>query len=272
MLIRRGPHREAFTWWMAVAAATLYLPVGVYMLATVGLPAQGVPFVLGTSLVHAFYFTLLGRAYEHGDLSFVYPIARGTGPLLAPAIAIPLLGERLSPLGAIGIAAIVVGIVTLQMGGFTPGALTRLRVALAHPAARYASLTGVTIALYSVVDKGGVGVGGVHPILYGYLLFVGGSSLSSVYFWTRRRAALVACWRSDWRTILIAGALSPLAYWLALFAFQLGQVSYLAPMREISIVIASLLGAMALREGFSAGRLASAGLTTLGVVLIGLGA
>jgi uncharacterized membrane protein len=270
MLVRRGAHPEAFAWWLAVAATALYLPLGAYLLLTAGLPEPGWPFVAATAVIHAFYFVLLGRAYEHGDLGLVYPIARGTGPLLVPAIAIPLLGERLSPLGALGIALIVVGVVTIGIGGFGPAALKRLGALARHPAARYALATGVTIAIYSVNDK--AGVRWVHPVLYGYLLFVGASILAAPYFWLARREATVACWRANRRSILLAGALSPLTYFLALVAFQLGPVSYLAPMREVSIVIATVLGTVGLGERFSGARLVSAILTAAGVVLIGLGA
>src|SRR5690242_14151347 len=108
MLVRRGSHPEAFAYCLALAASAIYLPLGVYLIATVGLPAAGLPFVGITAVIHAFYFVLLGRAYETGHLGLVYPIARGSGPLLVPAIAVPLLGERLSPLGLVGIACIVV--------------------------------------------------------------------------------------------------------------------------------------------------------------------
>jgi drug/metabolite transporter (DMT)-like permease len=270
MLVRRGAHPEAFAWWLAATAAALYLPLGAYLLATAGLPAPGWPFVAATAVVHAFYFILLGRAYKHGDLGLVYPIARGTGPLLVPAIAIPLLGERLSPLGALGIGLIVVGVVTIGVGGFGPAALKRLDALVRHPAARYALATGVTIAIYSVNDK--AGVSRVHPLLYGYLLFVGASMLAAPYFWLARRETTLACWRANRRSILLAGVLSPLTYFLALLAFQLGPVSYLAPMRELSIVIAALLGTVVLGERFSSARMASAGLTAAGVILIGLGA
>lgn len=269
MLLRRGSHPEAFAWWLAVAAAVVYLPLAAYFLVTQGLPAAGWPFVAATGAIHALYFVLLGRAYSHGDLTVVYSIARGTGPLLVPAIAIPFLGERLSLVGAAGVAAIVVGVVTLQMGGFSAGALARLRLSTRQPAARYAFATGVTIAIYSVVDK--AGVGRVHPVLYGYLLFVGAAALSSVYFLGWRRGAVVACWRENRGSIVLAGVLSPATYFLALVAFRLGQVSYLAPMREVSIVVAALLGAFVLGERLSPGRLASVLVTAFGVVMIGLG-
>jgi uncharacterized membrane protein len=268
MLVRRGAHPEAFAFWLAVATAVVYLPAGVYMLIVFDLPAAGLPFLAITTVVHALYFVLLGRAYEHGDLGLVYPIARGSGTLLVPAMAVPLLGERLSALGALGIAMLVVGIVSLQAGGFSPRALRQLSAARHHPGARYALATGVTIAIYSVNDK--VGVRWIEPALYVYLLFIGSVVLSAPYFWLARREATAACWRANRRSIVLAGALAPLSFVMALMAFRLGPVSYLAPMREVSIVLAALLGMVVLGEPRSPARLASACLTAAGVVVIGV--
>src|SRR5215510_10107188 len=116
MLVRRGAYPAGFVWWLSAAAAVVYAPLGLYMLLAVGLPSAGLAYVAATVAIHVLYFVLLGRAYQTGDLSVVYPIARGTGPLLVPFIAVPLLGERLSPLGAVGIGLILVGVVTLQVG------------------------------------------------------------------------------------------------------------------------------------------------------------
>jgi uncharacterized membrane protein len=268
MLVRRGTHPEAFAWWMGLAASALYLPLGVYMwILGGGVPAEGWPYVVVTTVVHALYFILLGRGYEHGDLGLVYPIARGTGPLLVPLLAVPLLGERVSLLGAGGIGMIVVGVVTLSAGGFTPKALGTLAAAVRHPAARYAFATGVTIAVYSVNDK--VGVRWVHPALYAYIFFVGSVALAAPYFLGARRGSTLACWRENRRSILLAGALAPATYVTALLAFRLGPVSYLAPMRELSIVVAALLGMIVLGEPRSYSRLASVSVTAIGVMVVG---
>ena len=112
----------------------------------------------------------------------------------------------------------------------------------------------------------------IEPALYVYLLFVGSTLLAGPYFWLARRDATAACWRANRRSIVLAGALAPLSFVLALMAFRLGPVSYLAPMRELSIVIATVLGTVGLGEPFSRARMVSAALTALGVVLIGLGA
>jgi uncharacterized membrane protein len=270
MLVRRGAYPEAFMWWLSVVAAVAYLPLGIYLFGLHGVSTEAWPVVVATGVIHAVYFVLLGRAYGHGDLSLVYPIARGTGPLLVPLFAVPFLGEQLSLPGAVGIGLIVVGVVTLQVGGVGLVALRRLGEATRHPAARYAFAVGVSIAMYSVVDK--VGVGLVEPVLYTYLIFPGSVLLVGPYVWATRRAAVLGAWRENKRSLLLAGLLAPLSYGLALSAFRLGQVSYLAPIREVSIVIAAVLGVLVLKEELSRARMASCAVTALGVILVGLGA
>lgn len=270
LLVRRGAHPEAFLWWLNLVATLAYLPLGIWMALERGVPAAAWPYVIGTGLIHAFYFVFLGRAYERGDLGLVYPIARGTGPLLVPLMAVPLLGERITPLGGLGILLIVIGVVTLSAGGFGVAAARRLGLAFRNPGARYAVATGVTIALYSVNDKAAVGL--MSPVLFGYMIFPLTGLIAAPYFWGTRRAAMVAVWRSNRRSIVLAGVVAPLTYITALTAFSLGPVSYLAPMREVSIVIASLLGMLLLGERRSPARLLSAGLTALGVILIGFAA
>lgn len=269
MLVRRGGHPEAFMWWMSAAAALAYAPLGYWLLSQYGVSAEGVPWVVGTVLLHALYFILLGRAYRFGDLSMVYPIARGTGPLLVPVLAVLFLGEQLSLLGVVGVILIVAGVVTLPMGGLTLAAFGRLAEARHDPAARYALLTGVTIAAYSALDK--AGVARVQPVLYGYFIFPGSALIAAPYFWGPLRASTLACWRENSRSIALAGALTPLSYLMALTAFSLGQVSYLAALREVSIVVAALLGALVLRERLTRARWLSACVTALGVALVGLG-
>ena len=270
MLVRRGAYPEAFMWWLSVVAAIVFLPLGLYLYARHGVSAEGWPFVVATIVIHAVYFVLLGRAYQHGDLSLVYPIARGTGPLLVPLFAVPFLGERLSAMGVVGIGLIVVGVVTLQVGGVGPAALRRLGAATRHPAARYAFAVGVSIAVYSVVDKAGVGV--VEPALYVYLMFVGSVVVAAPYFWGLYRPAVLGSWRENKRSLLLAGTLAPMSYGLALTAFRLGQVSYLAPIREVSIVVAAVLGTLVLGESLTRARMASVVVTALGVVLVGVAA
>lgn len=270
LLIRRGRHPDVFVWLLGIAAAVVYVPLGVYRFSTIGLPSEGLPFVAATIAIHAVYFITLGRAYSRGDLSLVYPIARGIGPTLVPFLAVPFLGETISLVGGLGIAAVILGVVSLQAGGFGPGAARRFGASFRHPAAIYAVITGVLIAIYSTVDRAGVRY--VDPVLYGYTIFLGAPALSGLYYVSRRRREIVECWQANGVSIVVAGALSPLSYFMALAAFRMGQVSYLAPLREVSIVFAAVLGVVVLRERFSPARLASAGITTAGVALIGFGA
>ncbi len=269
LLIRRGSRPEVFAWMLAVAAGVLYLPIGVWRYLVAGIPPEGVPFIIATGVIHACYFAFLGRAYASGEYSLVYPVARGLGPALVPFLAVPFLGERLSALGIAGIVCVVVGVFGVSMGGFTGDALRGVGRALHAPGTRYALLTALTIALYSTVDR--AGVRSVDPILYGWLIFVIAPLLSAPYFLRLHRAAILATVRVEARSVVLAGLLAPLAYFMALIAFQMGQVSYLAPAREASIGIAAVLGALFLRERLGRGRLVGIASLTLGILLIALG-
>src|SRR5262249_16325780 len=103
-LAKRGKDPVAFLFCAGCLAALLYLPASLAVLWAPGLPWSALPFVIGTVLLHAVYFFALGRAYQSGDLSLVYPIARGTGVALAATLALYVFGERLSPLGTLGVA------------------------------------------------------------------------------------------------------------------------------------------------------------------------
>ncbi|MBM4417840.1 MAG: hypothetical protein FJ033_05950 [Chloroflexi bacterium] len=269
LLIRRGSRPEIFAWMLAVAAGVLYLPIGAWRYLVAGIPPEGVPFIIATGVIHACYFAFLGRAYASGEYSLVYPVARGLGPALVPFLAVPFLGERLSALGVAGIVGVVVGVFGVSMGGFTGAALQGLRRAFRVPGTRYALLTALTIALYSTVDR--AGVRSVDPVLYGWLIFVTAPLISAPYFLRAHGAAILATAQFELRSVVLAGLMAPLAYFMALIAFQMGQVSYLAPAREAGIGIAAVLGALFLGERLGRGRLSGIALLTLGIVLIALG-
>ena len=200
------------------------------------LPAGG--FSSGTAIIHAFYFTLLAQAYEHGDLSVVYPLARGVGVALTPIGAVLFLGEHISLPQGLGIAGIVLGLLILQI----PADLSRASlVAHFRPAAGigFAVVTGMTIATYSLWDK--VGVSHVPPLLYVTGAFLG-PAIALSWLLRRRVDSLVAAWRAHPVTMGAGAVLSPLAYSLALVALSIAQVSQVAPLREVGVVIGTVLG------------------------------
>jgi drug/metabolite transporter (DMT)-like permease len=228
-------------------------------------------FIAVSGVLHLVYYLTLLRGYRKADLTVVYPLARGSGPLLSSLAAIVVLGEQLSALGAAGIAGVVGG-VFLVAGG--PGLLRathdpaqRARVLRGL---RYGLLTGAFIASYTVVDGYAVKVLLMSPILLDYfgnfvrLAFVVPAVL-------RDRPAAAMLWRRQWKYALLVGIVSPVSYVLVLYAMQVAPLSHVAPAREVSMLFAALLGGHLLGEGDRALRLAGAALIAAGVMVLALG-
>ena len=270
LLLKRSGNQEVFTWAILAAGSVMMLPLGVvlFLLYPVSAPA-GYWLVLTSVVAHILYFILLGRAYSRGDLSLVYPVARGIGPMLVPVLAVSILGEKVTPPAVLGISVIIAGIFLVSWWGRFRQIIARPSVLFRDAGVGYAVLTGMTITLYSLVDK--QGVAHVQPFLYMYLLTLGSAMGISPYVLYRcGLAELKLEWQSNARPILAAGLLVFLAYGLVLTAFSLSQVSYVAPAREVGIVIGVLMGVFVLDEPFGRGRLLGSSAIVLGLVLIAL--
>ena len=269
LLLKRSGDKEVFVWCLLAAASLMLVPLGAVLLWLNPIQGNGWWFVLATIILHILYFVLLGRGYSQGDLSLVYPIARGVGPMLVPFLAVLFLGETVGLPAIFGIATIVVGIYILAWWGNFGMLLRRPLEFLSSSATRYALLTGVTIAAYALVDKRGVGH--VQPFLYMYLMTLGSAvGLSPYILRGKGIGAIQQEWQANLRPILVAGLLTFLAYGLVLTAFSLSRVSYVAPAREVGIVFGVLMGVFILKEPFGFGRLLGSGFILGGLVLIAL--
>jgi drug/metabolite transporter (DMT)-like permease len=251
-----------------VAGSVLFLPAVLWIAPPWAAAARDWPGMLAGAAVRATYFAALGAAYARGDLSLVYPLARGVAPLLVPPLAVLVLGERPSPVGWAGIATVGLGLYVLHLPGFGGARLGAPFRALRSPHAPWALLTGGLTTTYSLVDAWNMRRG-VPPLLYAYLTIpVAALLLTPVV--ARRPATLTEARRTGRGAILAVGALMTGGYLLVLLALRLAPVSYVAPARELSIVIGTGLGLVALREPNPAPRLAGAGLIVLGVCLLAL--
>jgi drug/metabolite transporter (DMT)-like permease len=269
ILAKRAINQEVFIWWVLISISVLLLPLAAVLIWRYPILYPGWWFILGTAVLHSFYFVFLGRSYLHADFSLVYPIARGTGPLLVPIIGVLMLKEVLTPLAIVGIIAVVLGIFTVYWWGhFMQVFRDPLRL-FQEAGARYALLTGVIIAAYSVWDK--MGVRYVNPFLYMYFLALGSTLFLTPYIW---RIHCIKTIRIEMKmkmgSIIISGLLMFLAYGLILVALQFSRVSYIAPAREVGIVLGVLLGILLLREPFGKGRVLGSCLIVVGLVLISL--
>ena len=222
----------------------------------------------GSAVVHSLYFTVLLTGYRKADLTVVYPVARGSGPLLASLGAVLLLGERLSAAGIAGVLAVCGGVFLIAGGP----ALLRARQdpvqrARALAGVRWGAATGVLIAGYTVLDGYAVKVLLIGPVLVDYvgnLLRVPLLLPASL----RDVAGLRLAWRGQWRQALVVGTLGPLAYILVLYAVQMAPLSHVAPAREVSMLFAALLGGRLLGERDRGLRLLGAGCIAGGVIVL----
>lgn len=265
-LAKRADDSLAFLWMTTCCAAALALPPGIIELRASGLAPEAVPFVLATIGLHALYFYALGRAYATGAFSLVYPVARGLGVALVPPAALVALGERLSPVGSLGVALVAAGIVALHLapGAATAPVITRRA---RGTVTAWAVLTGLAIAGYSLVDK--AGVARIHPVPY-FMLMELGTVAVLLPAALRRSAAVRAEWRARWPRIVLAAACTAGAYIMVLFAFRLAKAGYVVAARELSIVLSAFVGSLWFREGALVPRLAGAAIVVAGVACVAL--
>ncbi len=266
LLTKASRDKPLFLWWTGLAGSLLFLPALVWWRpAWPGEAGLWAGIALAATL-RAAYFGALGAAYARGDLSLVYPLARGMAPVLVPPVAILLLGERPSAVGALGIGAVALGVYVLHLPGLATADLLAPFRALRLPHARPAALTGLITATYSVVDKWNV-TRGADPLLYAYLTIPVAALLLTPAA-ARRPGAIAAEWRANRLAIPAVALLMTSGYVLVLFALRLAPVSYVAPARELGIVFGTLLGVVTLGEPNRPQRLTGASLIVVGVILL----
>ena len=266
LLNKRASGHVTFTWLVAVLSAIFYTPValGVLYVTHLKIGAVELGLMVGSAVLHSVYFILLNQGYRVGDLSLVYPLARGTGPLLSTIAAILLLGERPSALAAGGALLIIAGVVALTMN---PKSLGQSG---AKSAMLYALVTGLFIAAYTLWDKQAVSRFAVPPLILDW-----GANLCRAILLTSLPARYPQETRMEWREhrfeAIGVAVLAPLSYILVLTAMQFTPVSYVAPAREISILIGTAMGTRLLAEGDARRRLVAGSAMVLGVVALAAG-
>ena len=225
--------------------------------------------VLASALLHVGYFIVLLRGYRQADLTVVYPLARGSGPLLSSMVAIFFLGEQISSLGLIGILGVVGGVFLIAGGpGLWRAAQDPQQQARVRTGIFYGCVTGLFIACYTVVDSYAIKVALMSPILVDYF----GNLLRLVILTPsllRDRPAVWSLWLEQRRYALVVGIFSPVSYVLVLYALQVAPLSHVAPAREVSMLFAALLGGHLLGEKDRGPRIAGAVLIAAGVMALG---
>src|SRR3990170_3500287 len=265
-LAKRSARKIAFFWCFTAVAFVLFFPAALAFGIRDGLSAEGWLRGLVTAFIHGVYGLSLSRSYEVGDLSTVYPLSRGMGPLLVPILAVPILGESVSGLAAGGVALVVLGIYTLHAEALAPSGLVRPLRFWDRAGGRLALVTGALIATYTLWDK--AALDHVPPVTMNQFAMAGHVLVLAPLALAGRGLAARAEWRERPGSIVAAGILSPLAYVLVLAALTANRVSYIAPAREVGVVLGAALGVFLLREPYGAPRILGSAFIAVGVILL----
>jgi drug/metabolite transporter (DMT)-like permease len=269
LLLKRGENKEVFVYLAQLTICLLFAPVAIYLLLEFQLTLIGSLFTLGTGIIHVFYFIFLSRGYTYGDLSEVYPVARGTGPAIVPILGHFVLGETMSLQAYLGVLTVVTGVVTVYWSKEFLRMVTRPLSSFKRPDIKYAIATGVTIAIYSVWDK--IGVEHVPGFLYMCLMSITTSLFFSLYIKKIGGfGLLISEWRVNWRGIMISAVFLYVAYGLVLTALEISKLSYVWTIRETSILIVVALSYFIEKEQIRTTTLVGSSLIVAGVATISI--
>lgn len=239
--------------------------VGVPFWPLVGLPLPAAwPWVAASVIVHVFYFATLIEAYRHGDLSQVYPIARGGAPLMTGFASTLIIGEHLAPIAWGGLILLVVGVLLLSLRG--DDALAKFNTR----GIGYALATAVSICAYTMVDGIGARVSGNAPG-YTMAIFLGCSLAMAGYLMARRGVAVFGHARPQWRIGLFGGALQVVSYGIAIWAMTVAPIAIVAALRETSVLFGALIAVVVLKEPLRPVRLVAALLIVAGLIALRVG-
>jgi drug/metabolite transporter (DMT)-like permease len=265
-LAKRAAHSKHLIFLASVTEAVVFAPFAVWVLkdAWPRLGLRAALFLLATGVLHVLYTESLLRGYRAGELTMVYPLARGTGPLLSFCGAVFFLHERPSILAGAGAILVTFGILLSSSG------LAGRRHKSSYAGVFWGIATGCTIACYTLVDGYSVKALLISPILVEYAgnLFRALILSRGAY---RRRASVRLEFAEYWEEATAIALLTPLGYIMVLFAMKLAPVSHVAPMREMSMLIGMYFGARFLREGDVTRRVIGSALIAGGVAALALG-
>ena len=248
-------------------STTALIALGSAVVAIVCLPFFGMPtsaawpWIVASAVVHLFYFAALIESYRTGDLGQVYPIARGTAPLMTAGASTVFVGEPLSVFTWSGIVVLAMGVLLLSARG------GRAFERFDRRAVGFAFATALTICTYSIVDGIGARVS-LNPESYVAWVFIGNALLLVPYAFWRDGRDVAAAMRRFWLRGLIGGTLSAVSYGIALWAMTLAPIAIVATLRETSVLFGTAFAVVWLKEPLRPLRLGAALLIVCGLVLI----
>jgi len=264
-LAKGARDKDSFMLLMNVTSQFTLLPVFLLLLKDWAFPIGAVPYLLTSAAAEVVYFLALSRAYDAGDLSVVYPVAR-SAPLFVAVAGALFLGEPLSAAGIAGILLVLVGVYILHLKSLDRGSLLEPLRSFRGPAFGFALIAALGTTVYSLSDK--AAVSGLNPLLYSFWLEIA-ITLALIPIVMRSRGMEKICgeWQS-WARVTVSGALMRGGYLLVLVAMTLAPVGYLLALRQFSVVIGALLGVAILKEGYGKPRILGSAAIFAGVYVI----
>lgn len=263
ILKRVGQSTPAVLWWINLVGAVLIAPIGIIVLASAQFDPYWIFLATICGIFEVIYFLLLQRGYRDGDVSLVYPLARGTGPTMSVAGAMIFLGERPSLVSLIGVAVIVAGIGIISTAGSRTGTRAPLSSIL------YGLGVGVMLACFTVWDSWAVKHVGAPPVGYFWMAIVVQAILFTPF--AIREGGVIATFRRHPVAITSIALLGPASYMFALTAVTLSSVSLVAPAREVSVILVALGGAFLFGEKHVVQRVIGSIIVVSGVALLAAG-
>jgi len=270
LFTKESGDKQIFLWLYSLFALLFFAPLVFYFLYRVGITnPEAYAWCAGSGFIHFLYWLFLTSAYKEGDLSHVYPIMRSS-PALVLVMAILFLGEQVSFQGVAGILLVAVGVYIINMKQISSQELLAPLKAIAHDrSTKFAFLTLISVAIYSVIDK--MAVNHIHPVLFAFFHLLFGMCYYTPYiFFTKNIAKIKKEWNSGPGRIIMSGIIGIVGYALILIAFTIERVSYIVSLRQVSVVFAVLMGSYFLKEKHGGIRLAGALIIFVGGVLISL--
>lgn len=256
----------AFVFVYTAVACVCYMPWVIWLLAssTITWNTQVVFCIITSGVFHLLYSLFLQRGYQVADYSVVYPIARGTAPMLSSLGAYVLLGEQPSESGVSGLAAIVIGIFLIS----TQGDLDRFSTSSARRGFVWGTLTAMMIAGYTLIDAWGVKALAIYPVILDWCSQIVRIFILLPWMLSHRQKAITVM-KGKWVISIATGILSPLSYILVLLALSKGApLSFVAPAREMSMMVGALLGMLLLREHVGFWRFIGCIVLVIGVIML----
>src|SRR5882724_9974674 len=254
VLVKSGANKELETINIAVGSGLVALAAALFLPA----PARASwPWLAGSALVHILYFAFLAGAYRWGELSYVYPVMRGGGPMIVALVGALVLGEVLPLHATVGIVLICAGIL-----GFASGRHDRRATA-------FAVGNALVIGAYTLIDGQGARLSEA-PLSYTLWFFVANGVVIAAYGTLRRGPAVLSYFRAAWIKALVGGTCAVASYGIALWAMTRAPIAIVAVLRETAVIFAAVIAAVVLKEKFTRRRLAATGAVMLGLIALKL--